>query len=230
MAGASILAVSCGEDPAEPPQPQADAPKLVSTLPAAGVSAEIKSGKYTVELTFDQSVICPQAKRQEISIAPSTAQISEISALDRKISFSLSGLEYSSEYKLSIPKGCITGYKDNIAEALEFSFTTAADPRQTVAINPDKALSNPSPSANAKKLYESLLSIYGEHSLSGTMGGTAWETSCADYIREQTGIYPAIVGFDYLFNNWPPKYWDGCPDYNDISVIRDAWKEKSEKE
>ena len=115
LAGASILAVSFGEDPAEPPQPQADAPKLVSTLPAAGVSAEIKSGKYTVELTFDQSVICPQAKRQEISIAPSTAQISEISALDRKISFSLSGLEYSSEYKLSIPKGCITGYKDNIA-------------------------------------------------------------------------------------------------------------------
>ena len=224
FAGITLLAVSCGEDPAEPPQIEVAAPKLVSTQPEKGVDAEIKNGECTVELTFDQSVICPQAKRSEISVSPSTANISGIKALDRKVSISLNNLDYSSEYKIIIPKGCVTGYKDNVAEALEFSFTTAEDPRQGMVSDPDRSLSNPSPSANAKKLYESLLSIYGKHSLSGTMGGTAWETSCADYIYNQTGIYPAIVGFDYIFNNWPPKYWDACPDYNDISVIRDAWK------
>ena len=59
-----MLAVSCGEDPAEPPQIEVAAPKLVSTQPEAGRSAEIKNGECTVELTFDQLVWWSEANEQ----------------------------------------------------------------------------------------------------------------------------------------------------------------------
>ena len=55
------------------------------------------------------------------------------------------------------------------------------------------------------------------------MGGTAWETTYTDMLERVSDQYPAIVGFDYLFLNWPAKAWSGCPDYGDITPVKKAW-------
>jgi len=91
--------------------------------------------------------------------------------------------------------------------------------------NPTSSLSNSKASAKAKSLYKYLLSIYGSKTISGAMGGTAWESGYTDYIYSQAGAgkYPGIVGFDYIFLNWPANAWSGAPDYGDISPVQTAY-------
>ncbi len=214
-----FLLAACRKENPEQPQ-KAAAPVLLSSIPADGATA-VSRKDLEIVLHFDQSVFCPVAKRSKISVQPQV-EITKITQSGADLRIALAELDYLTSYTLTLPEGCISGYKDNIAPQLSLSFTT--EEQVIVEKDVDSKLSNPNASANAKKLYERLLGIYGEHSLSGAMGGTAWETSFTDYIQKQTGIYPAIVGFDYLFNNWPAKAWDACPDYEDISIIRNVWK------
>lgn len=97
-----------------------------------------------------------------------------------------------------------------------------APPSGKTELNPAKELHNGKATPEAKALYAKMLSHYGKKTISGAMGGTAWETSYCDYIANAAGEYPAIVGFDYLFSNWPPKAWDKCPDYADITPVKKA--------
>lgn len=217
---AAAILCSCGHT-AETEVPQeTENPHLLSSSPNDGQTG-VSRRNAEVLLTFDQSVFCPMGERSRISISPKTERL-DITQAGKDIKISLGRLEYSTCYILTIPKGCISGYKDNVADGVTLSFTTEdkVEPGKDIA----KIPCNPNASANTMALYSRLLDIYGQQSLSGAMGGTAWETSYTDYIGKQTGKYPAIVGFDYLFNNWPAKAWDTCPDYNDISVIRKAWQ------
>lgn len=219
-----MLAASCGgDDPVVTPEA---APAVVSTSPASGAQG-IEAGELSVVITYDQNVKCPSSQHSKITLSPS-GTIDNVNAYGTELTIDLSGLEVETTYTLSVPAGTVSGYKENQNETAAFSlsFTTEDAPSPSVDYERDPAtsLTNSNASTNAKKLYSYLLQNYGTKTISGAMGGTAWETSYTDLISSTTGEYPAIVGFDYLFMNWPPKKWDACPDYGDITPVKNAWE------
>jgi mannan endo-1,4-beta-mannosidase len=72
------------------------------------------------------------------------------------------------------------------------------------------------PIANAKRLYEYMLSIYGEKTLSSAIAKVDWNTSEADWIRKWTGKSPAIHTFDYIHLESSPCSWI---DYSKTDVV-----------
>ncbi len=211
---------SCKQESSEDPV-TAEAPELVSCEPENGAQ-ELKGTTLQIVLTFDQNVKCPSSKHTLLSI-DHDAVIDKVLAYNRDVTINVSSLQEGFTYALNIPEGVISGFKDNPAGAIAYTFSMKASEKDYDR-EPSPSLTNQQATESAKKLYAFLLEQYGQKTLSGAMGGTAWETTYTDYIAQQCGIYPAIVGFDYLFLNWPAKKWDGCPDYADITPVKTAWK------
>lgn len=92
--------------------------------------------------------------------------------------------------------------------------------------NPAVSLCTGGSITQAESLYGFLLSVYGNASISGAVGGTAWETGFSDFVAAQAdcGAYPAVVGFDYLFIHYPAGLWGDAnpPDYFDIAPVKAA--------
>lgn len=223
---ALLLLSSCGkDDPVK--KEEAASPVLLSCSPANGAT-ELTGTSLDVVFTFDQNVKSTSAQYARMSIEHG-AIISKVNAYNADVTVSLSSLTAGTSYTLSIPEGVISGFKDNAAKAISYSFTMKEEEKPGPAEgdydrNPAASLTNPAASAQAQKLYAYLLKNYGSKTLSGAMGGTAWETTYTDAIAAAAGRYPAIVGFDYLFLDWPAKSWDGCPDYGDITPVKEAWE------
>ncbi len=199
----------------------AAAPELVSCSPENGAQ-ELKGESLQIVLTFDQNVKCPSSKHSLVSI-DNDASVDKVLAYNSAVTITVSSLREGITYTLTVPEGVISGYKDNPAGVISCTFSMKAA-ETDYDRNPATSLTNPDATAQARELYAFLLENYGKKTLSGAMGGTAWETTYTDYIAQQSGIYPAIVGFDYIFLNWPPKKWDGCPDYGDITPVKTAWE------
>ncbi|MDE6175163.1 MAG: glycoside hydrolase family 26 protein, partial [Duncaniella sp.] len=101
------------------------------------------------------------------------------------------------DYTLVIPEGAF--YRsDNpkvMAEGMTITFNTNAGANPA---NLAKSLTNPNATPEARKVYQFLLDNYGVKQLSGAMGEVAWGTAFCDLIKEKSGKFPAIVGFDYI--------------------------------
>ncbi len=223
----ALLLFSCGGG-AEVEQPAEPAPKLVSTDPANGATG-LKGTTLSVVFKMDQNVKVTAANSKRVTVSGG-ASVSSVNAYNTDVTVNLEGLEKGGTYTVTIPAGAIEGFKTNQESASEVSVTfTMVEPEKHYGRTPAAALSNPKATAQAAAVYAYLLSNYGSKTISGAMGGTAWETSYTDMIGEQTGIYPAIVGFDYIFNNWADRKaeWSGRPDYTDITPVRDAWNARN---
>lgn len=218
VAAVSFAVCACGEKGSgEPDSPAAEAPSLVSVVPADG--SEVSGETLEVKFTFDQNVKLPDARKVSID---NEATVSSALAYNKDVTVKLAGLRKGVSYTLSVADGAISGFKSNPVGALSYRFSVKPD-ESGYGRNPSQSLTDASATTNAKKLYAYLLQNYGKKTLSGAMGGTAWETTYTDMLERVSGQYPAIVGFDYLFLNWPAKAWSGCPDYGDITPVKKAW-------
>lgn len=124
------------------------------------------------------------------------------------------------DYVLTVPAGAFYRSDDKsvAAEAFSISFSTAAGIEHNLI---SKTLVNPNASAEAVKVYNFLLENYGKKQLSGAMGEVAWGTQFCDFIAENAGAYPAIVGFDYIhLAASAPGSWI---DYADITPVQKVW-------
>lgn len=212
-----VPAACSGNKKSEPDTPEADAPVIQSITPDDGT--ELTSDALTVKFTFDQNVKMPDASKVKVD---NGAAISSAVAYNKDVTVNVTGLEKGVSYTLTIAEGAISGFKQNPAAAITYRFSRKAD-EADYDRNPASSLTNSNASSSAKKLYSFLLDNYGKKSLSGAMGGTAWETTYADLINTSAGKYLAVVGFDYIFLNWPAKAWSECPDYGDITPVKNAW-------
>ncbi len=220
-----LLAVTAGCNKDKPDKSDSvDAPSLVACSPENGAQ-DLKGTALTIKLTFDRNVKSPSSKHSLVTI-DNGASIDRIFAYDRDVTVEVSGLQSGLSYTIAIPEGIISGFSDNPVEALTYTFSMKAAEKD-YDLNPSASLTNPDATPAAKALYSMLLENYGSKTFSGAMGGTAWETAYSDCVASAAGKYPAIVGFDYLFLNWPAKHWDGCPDYGDISPVKSAWEKGS---
>ena len=170
------------------------APKVVSTDPADGATG-LKGSSLPVVITMDQNVKVTSAGAARIT-ADGGCSVVSVNAFGKDVTIKLEGLENGGSYKVTVPEGVIEGFKEDQpgAAAVTVRFTMEyVEPERHYDRNPAASLTHPSPMAQAAKLYSLLLDNYGKKTLSGAMGGTAWETSYADFVAEAAGSYPAIV-------------------------------------
>ena len=223
-----LLAAACtalffGCNP-EPVVEEADEPVLVSVSPEDG-TAGLEGTTLTATLRFDRNIKKPDASA--LTLEPE-ATIGSIDAHDKGVFVTLEGLAAGETYSLTFPAGSLVSYSDQVAYSkpivISFSMKEKEYSGEHYGIGGvTRTLSDPDAGEQVRKLYNFLLDCYGSKTLSGAMGGTAWETTYTDYIYSQTGSYPAIVGFDYLHNNWVRSpYWG--PDYSDITPVKNAWE------
>ena len=158
------LAFIAGCREPEPVAPElADGPELVSSDPADGAD-DIRGDVISVTLTFNQNVMCPTSERERISI-DSGAELSELNPYMKDITVKVSGLVPSQKYTIVFPEGTILGYGNNQkpAKEIRLTFSVKKPGQQDIA----KSLVTENPTANARRLYEYMLSIYGKKTLSG---------------------------------------------------------------
>lgn len=216
-----LLAASCQklDNPTDEP---AAAPKLVSSNPANGATG-LTGDALTLVLTFDMNVKCPSSA----SITAGEAKVGKVLAYDKDVKIELSGLERGNSYTVTIPKGTISGFRNNPADEIRISFTMKEKDPDPVhsTLNPTTNLCNPSASQQAKKVYEFLLQQSGKKTLSGAMSGSSNSNDFADLIYSNVGKYPALTGYDFIFLQYSPtpENWNWKVNYNDISAAREQW-------
>ena len=216
-----LLAASC-QKPDNPTDEPAAAPKLVSSDPANGATG-LTGDALTLVLTFDMNVKCPSSA----SITAGEAKVGKVLAYDKDVKIELSGLERGNSYTVTIPKGTISGFRNNPADEIRISFTMKEKDPEPVhrTLNPSSNLCNPSASQQAKKVYEFLLQQSGKKTLSGAMSGSSNSNDFADLIYSNVGKYPALTGYDFIFLQYSPtpENWSWKVNYNDISAAREQW-------
>ncbi len=216
-----LLAASC-QKPDNPTDEPAAAPKLVSSDPANGATG-LTGDALTLVLTFDMNVKCPSSA----SITAGEAKVGKVLAYDKDVKIELSGLERGNSYTVTIPKGTISGFRNNPADEIRISFTMKEKDPDPVhsTLNPTANLCNPSASQQAKKVYEFLLQQSGKKTLSGAMSGSSNSNDFADLIYSNVGKYPALTGYDFIFLQYSPtpENWNWKVNYNDISAAREQW-------
>lgn len=216
-----LLAASC-QKPDNPTDEPAAAPKLVSSDPANG-STGLTGDALTLVLTFDMNVKCPSSS----SITAGEAKVGKVFSYEKEVKIDLSGLERGNSYTVTIPKGTISGFRNNPADEIRISFTMKdkdPDPVHST-LNPTANLCNPSASQQAKKVYEFLLQQSGKKTLSGAMSGSSNSNDFADLIYSNVGKYPAMTGYDFIFLQYSPtpESWSWKVNYNDISAASEQW-------
>ena len=132
-------------------------------------------------------------------------------------------LQPYTEYTVEVPAGAVA-IKDNpgvFAPAKTVTFNTNVGIDNSVI---DANLINGAATPEAKKLYAYLVENFGKTQLSGAMGEVAWGTRFTDFIAQETGKYPAVVGFDYIHLASSPANWI---DYGDITPVQQVWQSGS---
>ena len=140
---------------------------------------------------------------------------------DRKQLFIDVELTPYTDYTLEIPAGAVYRSDDPTVEceAVTLSFDTNTGINKSVMA---QNLINTKATAEARNVYSRLLNLYGAKQLSGAMGEVGWSTAYSDFVAEQGGAYPAVVGFDYLHMPYSgPNSWIN---YMDISVVKGVWE------
>lgn len=144
-------------------------------------------------------------------------------------------LSANSNYSCEPEMGTIVFSAGSLSGSLKVSQDAGGDPVEPVdpedpiipADEYDAALTNPNASAEAKNVYEFLLSIAGEKMLSGVQsGGTANNNDRVNQLFQMTGKHPALAGYDYIFLQYSPtpQGWNWVVNYSDISAQKEQWK------
>ena len=144
-------------------------------------------------------------------------------------------LSANSNYSCEPEMGTIVFSAGSLSGSLKVSQDAGGDPVEPVdpedpiipADEYDAALTNPNASAEAKNVYEFLLSIAGEKMLSGVQsGGTANNNERVNQIYHMTGKHPALAGYDYIFLQYSPtpSGWSWVVNYGDISAAKEQWQ------
>lgn len=215
--GMAMIACSGGDDaPGGNESPVQDPPALVSTSPAQGATG-ISDGDLTVKLTYDQTISLSVGGYQWVTI-DNGAQITNVYAMQKELTVQISGLKKETTYTLTVGKGAVTGLGKAEAAPVSLTFTTVDKPAPPTA---QGKLCTPNPMAETQLLYNYLLTVYGEKTLSSTIANVSWNIDEAQMVYKATGKYPAINTFDYIHLQWSPANWI---DYSKTQVVEDWYK------
>ncbi len=221
-----LFLAGCSEKPPVVEKPVAG-PTLLSVTPENGV-AGVTGKELTVTLIFDQNVKCPSAQQKNVSI-DNDATVAKVNAFNEKVTVDIVSLEENGKtYTLVIPKGTISGFRENqdTADEIRFTFTMKyVEPYEPSDLDPVKSLVNPNASQQAKNVYNFLLEQSGKKTLSGVQSSHSHKNDFVDAVYKHTGKHPALAGYDFLFLQFSPTpdNWSWVQNYNDISAPKEQW-------
>ena len=220
---AIILLAGC-QEPVDPVTQEAEAPQLVSADPADG-TAGIEGTQLKITFTFDQNVKCPSSAASDITV-DNNAVIDKVNAYNKVLTIELSSLERGNTYRLVIPEGTVSGFRENQKPSAEiaYSFTMKEAPVD-YELDPVKTLVNPNATQEAKNVYEFLLEQSGKQILTGVQSSHSHKNDFVDAVAQHTGRHPALAGYDFLFLQFSPTpdNWSWVQNYNDISAPKEQW-------
>lgn len=100
------------------------------------------------------------------------------------------------------------------------------DPVEFDKSNIDKAPVNSKASAEAVKLYDFLLEVFGSKTLSGVQSSMSHTNDFVNAVYNATGKHPALAGYDFIYLQFSPTPagWSWKQDYTDISAQQEHWK------
>ena len=220
---ALLLLAGC-QEPVDPVTQEAEAPQLVSADPADG-TAGIEGTQLKITFTFDQNVKCPSSAASGITV-DNNAVIDKVNAYNKVLTIELSSLERGNTYRLVIPEGTVSGFRENQKPSAEiaYSFTMKEAPVD-YELDPVKTLVNPNATKEAKNVYEFLLEQSGKQTLTGVQSSHSHKNDFVDAVAQHTGRHPALAGYDFLFLQFSPTpdNWSWVQNYNDISAPKEQW-------
>ena len=220
---AIILLAGC-QEPVDPVTQEAEAPQLVSADPADGTTG-IEGTQLKITFTFDQNVKCPSSAASDITV-DNNAVIDKVNAYNKVLTIELSSLERGNTYRLVIPEGTVSGFRENQKPSAEiaYSFTMKEAPVD-YELDPVKTLVNPNATREAKNVYEFLLEQSGKQTLTGVQSSHSHKNDFVDAVAQHTGRHPALAGYDFLFLQFSPTpdNWSWVQNYNDISAPKEQW-------
>lgn len=190
---------------------------VVDTNPPEFVSCtyqsakDVDEGEANVEIIYNQNIVLQKPHGITLNDLP----VGSASAAFKKLTVKLT-LEEATEYALKIPSGVVKGPDGSTADELVISFKTKEP--VTVIIDPDLAVTNPTP--EAVNVYNFLKDNYGSKILSATCANGAMDINEAEWVKYHTSKYPAMAAIDYIFLNWAPDNWI---DYSQIDFLKDWW-------
>lgn len=124
---ALTLFQSCESKKPVLPEKENDAPVIVSSTPSDGASGISHEGNLTLVLTYDQDIKCLLEDQARINVDQG-ATIVKVNPYRERLSLTIAQLKSSTTYTLTVPDGCVKGFKEKQRAAGEASihFTTKA--------------------------------------------------------------------------------------------------------
>lgn len=188
----------------------------------AVVSASIENGATVpfetdkIEVVYDHPIVLNSLT--EITLT--NADIESVEIVDKNTLVAHFTLKKNKEYTFNIPARAVAGIGSmTFAPELNITFRTEKSELINASLL-DASLTNANATAEAKAVFNMLKANYGVKQLSGAMGEVAWGTGFCDLIKQETGKFPAIVGFDYIHLASSPANWI---DYGDITPVKTVW-------
>ena len=193
-------------------QEQQPAPQFKSSIPVNG-AVDVELGQE-VSLTFDE-VVKP-APGHGITVNGDAVVVS-VSMLSLTTIVLDVDLQAGTEYTVKVPAGAvINSYGVGLETSLEFSFTC----KQDVVFSPNELPVVVNASPELVKIFDFLKEQYGKKSLSSVIANVSWNLNEAEWVKQHTGMYPAIATVDYNHLNYSPANWI---DYNETGFLEDWW-------
>ncbi len=209
---AAVCCYSCSSDSGadDNTTTQEVTPQIVSVSLAEGSMVEIDLSKIDIKYSTPIAI----ADQSAITLSDDSGNNIAISAVASNLMLSVSlteSLAYECSYTLTLDEGAIES-KISATSAAKFnlSFTSGeepfvVDPSAEFTIN--EKLINPAASTEAVALYDYLREGFGVRTLSGAMCKYSVESPDAEWMKEKSGKYPAILCYD-LINATRSWSWD----------------------
>ncbi len=171
----------------------------------------------TVVISYNNLVAVTEGAQIKVNDLPVTAHASGM-----EMELTLPKLEKYTDYTLTIAPGAVAlanNPQTTNTEPITITFNTNFGVNTAML---HKAPVNPKATDAAKNLYATLLADYGQKMRSGAMGGVGWELDYTDVIASEIGVYPTVVGFDYLHLPSSPSNWIDYGDITPVKTVHDA--------
>ncbi len=204
------IAVACSDGTKEMEKRDV-VPILLSTIPSSGAT-DLESELVDIKLNYDMAV----AIKSPFIVELNNENVAvEATLSNNTVGFQLTNLEPATSYEIVVPQGNVFANNEEKRKAERAIINFRTMPESEVITSP---LVSANPTKEAVSLYNYLLDINGKQIISCAMSNVSWNKNEAEWVKLHTGLYPAMIGLDYI------KIYSEEDKYNDLSVVKDWWQ------
>ena len=164
---------------------------LTTSSNTLSTGQQIYPGNHTVALLFDENIGFATSTTNQITLNGNPVNKAVVYGASNALTIEFTSPAVS-DITLTIPAGLVYGPTRKANEQdIVITWTS-------INIAPATALVNGNATNEAKALYQTLLSNYGQKILSSTMAVVNWNNDNAEQVYQWTGKYPAINCYDFI--------------------------------